>query len=423
LDIETAMRSRFLSLLWSPGGLTLLILAFIILAATAAYMALEGWDFLTSLVFTLATITTIGYGNVVPSTRPAWIFTASLMILTLSVLAVALSTYASRLIHLVARGVNPMEQNQRALASLDDHLVITAESGFASMLAHDLRAKEMPFAAITEDEDLHSRWLDEAVPTVLGNPDDEDILRRAGIERAAGFIVALASDADNVFVVLSAHDLNPHLRIVARAHTASSIPKLRRSGADEVILPEQITAINLVNLFRDHGRIGAVVSQVTDQLRQSLRVSSSLPTDQHAWPQHILFRALRLALQELSPDMERTLHALGEEFGRDAVAPNLSPGGLCRALDDLPRLWSAAGLGTIRVATCTEESAVLEETHCATCENMPAVGRAVCNLERGVITGALQARLGRTVRTQEAKCWGLGDRLCQFDITADPDTH
>ena len=96
---------------------------------------------------------------------------------------------------------------------------------------------------------------------------------------------------------------------------------------------------------------------------------------------------------------------------------------LGNAVEQLPALWSAAGLGTIRVAQCRDDAATIEETMCATCQGMPKVGRSVCNLERGVITGALEARLGRTVRTQETKCWGLGDSVCEFQITADPDTH
>ncbi|MCJ7822658.1 MAG: NAD-binding protein [Armatimonadetes bacterium] len=417
------MKARLTRTLSSPPVLTLLILAAVTLGATLTYMALEGWSFLTSLIFTLATITTIGYGNVYPAHRSAELFTAALMIVALAAVAVALSTYAARLITLVARGVSPMEQNERSLRDLNNHIVVVAEAGLAATLAADLRTKHIPFATITQDEALRDEWLQDAIPVVLGDPDDEGVLRQAGIERAMGLIVALASDADNVFVSLSAHDLNPRLRIAARAHAASSIPKLRRSGANEVVLPDQVTAINLVDLVRDHSQISAAVEQVTTELREALRASAAGGAEPSAAPRQILFRALRLALQELSPGMDDTLHSLGRQFGRAAVAPNLTGENLCDAVQQLPALWSSAGLGTVRVAQCNDEAATIEETVCATCQGMPKVGRTVCNLERGVITGALEARLGRTVHTKETKCWGLGDSICEFQITADPDTH
>ncbi len=416
------MKTRLLNILSSPALLTLLVLAAITLGATGVYMVLEGWGFLTAFIFTLATITTVGYGNVYPETRAAEVFTASLMFVGLAVVATALSTYAARLIKLVAQGVNPMEQNEQALRALDNHIVVAAEPDLAVRLVEDFRHRGMQAVAITQDESMHERWLAEGVPTLLGNPDDEDILLRAGIERAAGLIVALGSDADNVFVSLSAHDLNPRLRIAARAHAASSIPKLKRSGANEVVSPEEVTAINLAGLFREHDQIGKAVQEVTAELRDAL--GRAVQTGGSGiGPRAILFRALRLALQDLSPGMDDTMYALGRQFGRDAVAPNLTGDGLCDSLTRLPALWSSAGLGSIQIAQCHETGAVIREEECSICQGMPKVGRPVCHLERGVISGALEAKLGRAVSAKETKCWGLGDGVCQFEITADVDVH
>jgi hypothetical protein len=236
-------------------------------------------------------------------------------------------------------------------------------------------------------------------------------------------IVALGADADNVFVTLSAHELNPSVRIIGRAHSASSIVKLRRSGANEVVLPEQITAMNLVDLFRDPAHISGAVRQAIDELRTVLHESPTAPADLRNRPRQVLFRALRLALQELGPDMETTLYALGRQFGSEAVAPNLSGDKLCDVLDQISPVWSAAGLGYLQVAACTDTSARLAENECATCEGLPAVGRPVCHLERGVLAGALEARLGRSVHAREVKCWGLGDRVCEFEVTVDVDVH
>jgi len=87
------------------------------------------------------------------------------------------------------------------------------------------------------------------------------------------------------------------------------------------------------------------------------------------------------------------------------------------------RVTDPSRLGRIRVADCAESSARIEEDECSTCQGLPQVGRPVCHLERGVIAGALQAQLGRGVRTRETQCWGLGDCGCTFEIAADLDVH
>jgi voltage-gated potassium channel len=417
------MRSRVVAVLWSPLGLTLSALAVVIVGSTLVYSASEGWDSLTALNFTLATLTTVGYGNVYPAHRTGEIYTAALMLLALTSAVVVLSTFANRLIALVSRGMSPMERNERAVRALQDHIVVAASGELAAMIVQNLRARELPFVVITDDDGVHARWLEEGVPTVLGSPDDEEILLRAGIQRARGLIVALGADADNVFVTLSAHDMNPSVRIIGRAHSASSIVKLRRSGANDVVLPEQVTAMNLVDLFKDPAHISAGVRQAVDELREVLRESPAAPASLHNRPRQVLFRALRLALQELGPDMETTLYALGQQLGGEAVAPNLHGDQLCDLLDSLTPMWSAAGLGYLQVTACDDRKAHLEENECATCEGLPAVGKPVCHLERGVLAGALEARLGRTVHAKEVRCWGLGDRVCEFEVTVDVDVH
>jgi predicted hydrocarbon binding protein/voltage-gated potassium channel Kch len=417
------LKNRLFALLQNPFIISFLGLLLVIPLSTLFYMRQEGWNFLTALIFVLETVTTVGYGNVFPHHHAAQIFTAVLLLIGIGVVITALATFSGHLIRLILKGANPMEKNERALAALSDHIVIAAEDNLANLLSQNLRVKELPFVLITQDEAILNRWLEQGTPVVFGNPDDETVLRKAGIERAAGLIVALTSDADNVFVSLSAHDLNPTLRIVARAHNPSSIAKLRRSGADEVILPEQVTAINLVDFFRSREWVGNLVQQITGELREELGSYDKLPSEQQGHTQQLLFRALRLALLELSPDMESTLYALGTQFGREAMGPHLPQGSLCQALEKLSDLWLGAGLGQLRVVQCAKDAAVVEEGQCSTCENLPNVGRTVCHLERGVLAGALEIALGRTARVQETKCLGLGDQFCQFEISSDIHPH
>jgi voltage-gated potassium channel len=126
---------------------------------------------------------------------------------------------------------------ERQITQLRDHHIVAGFGRVGRQTALALRDLGHPVVVIEENAAAVHEALDDGCLVVEGNATEDEILLQAGVTRAAGLIAALGSDADNVFVILSARDLNAALPIVARANAASAIPKLTRAGATQVISP------------------------------------------------------------------------------------------------------------------------------------------------------------------------------------------
>ena len=126
------------------------------------------------------------------------------------------------------------------VSSLRDHYVICGHGRLGTRIERDLRARGEPFVVVDWSQQHEESFLRQEIPHLIGDATHDDVLRRAGVERARGLVAALDSDASNVLAVLSARELNPELLIVARANSEASESKLRRAGADRVVTPDAI---------------------------------------------------------------------------------------------------------------------------------------------------------------------------------------
>jgi voltage-gated potassium channel len=138
-----------------------------------------------------------------------------------------------------------------ALAKLSGHVVICGFGRNGQQAAHTLRVHGQPFVVIEQDEEIME---DEAIehPDIIyliGDSTEDDVLVRAGVQRAKALITTLPEDADNVFIVLSARDLNPKIQIISRASQGSSVMKLKKAGADSVIMPDKIGGTHMATLI------------------------------------------------------------------------------------------------------------------------------------------------------------------------------
>ena len=134
-----------------------------------------------------------------------------------------------------------MNQASRNIGHLSGHYVICAYGRVGRAVTQELRRRNCTLVVIESTPELEPLLAEHGVRYIPGDPADESVLRQAGIERARGLICAVDSDAANVFITLTARALNPHLRIVARASERTSIDKLVRAGADEVVSPYGLT--------------------------------------------------------------------------------------------------------------------------------------------------------------------------------------
>jgi voltage-gated potassium channel len=227
-----------------------ILLQVIILVGILGYMIIEGASFLDSLFMTTISITTVGYGEVVPLSEAGKWFTIVMLITSWGTFAFAIT----RITQFVVSGeINQYFKTRRlmkSIAELNNHVILCGYGRNGHQAAQILKAHKVPFIVIEKDVELIERKLREGedILHLEGDSTDDDLLRLAGVERARALITTLPVDAQNVFIVLSARSLNPNIQIISRASDAATVPKLKKAGANNVIMPDRIGGTHMATL-------------------------------------------------------------------------------------------------------------------------------------------------------------------------------
>ncbi len=227
-----------------------LVLQAIILVGILGYMFIEHASFIDSLFMTTISITTVGYGEIIPLSLAGKWFTIFLLITSWGTFAFAIT----RITQFVVSGeINKYFKTRKLMkniAALDNHVILCGYGRNGHQAAQILRSHGVPFVVIEKNEQLIHKKLSEGedIFHLEGDGTDDDLLRLAGVERARALITTLPVDAQNVFIVLSARALNPKIQIISRASEASSVSKMKKAGADNVIMPDRIGGTHMANL-------------------------------------------------------------------------------------------------------------------------------------------------------------------------------
>lgn len=209
----------------------------VILYGTFGYMAVEGWNVLDSLYMTLITLTTVGFTEVHPMDEAGRIFTITVLVLGVGLVAVTLSL-AAQLIQEGALGDRGRRRRMaRRIEDLQDHFIVCAYGRVGRTVCRELEAERASFVVIDQKESLEDEMSRDGLLYMIGNPSDEWMLRAVGVLRARGLVCAVDDDASSVFITLAAKALNPGLYVVARASTENAARALFNAGADRVISP------------------------------------------------------------------------------------------------------------------------------------------------------------------------------------------
>ena len=205
-----------------------------IVVGTVAFHLLEGWSILDSLYVTVQTVTTVGFGDVTPRTTLGRVFATVFMMVGVGVVLYALTSTVQSIVHseLFAR-----YRQTRQMNKLRDHFIICGAGRVGSHLMRSLRAVDGVFLVIESDQQKCEALMAMNIPVLVRDATLEESLIEAGVEHARGLASCLPDDADNVYVVLTARDLNPNIHIVARAAEEQAESKLIRAGANRVVAP------------------------------------------------------------------------------------------------------------------------------------------------------------------------------------------
>jgi voltage-gated potassium channel len=200
-------------------------------------LILDQLSWFDSFYFTLITLTTVGYGEPEHTTEGARYFTAGLIILGVGTLGYALSSAAQAVIESELLSTFGKRRMYKDINKLSGHYIVCGAGRVGAGVIRDISRSGHDLVVIEGDESIADRLLAQGQLVLMGDATNEDVLKAAGIERARGIVCAVSSDPDNLYITLTARDLNKELRIISRANDEAAVGRLLKAGANKVVSP------------------------------------------------------------------------------------------------------------------------------------------------------------------------------------------
>ncbi len=227
---------------------TLFLVFAIILLGVAGYMILSDYSFVDALYMTVITITTVGFGEVQPFTPEEKIFTVFLILTSITVFGYAVSTFSEYLVSGKLFEQFKHRKVEKKIKSLKGHTIVCGFGRNGKQAILKLKNYNQQFVVVEKDKEIAAELDVNNLLNIQGDATLDETLLRAGIKNAATLITALPSDADNLFLVLTANQLNSTCKIISRASNESSYAKLKIAGASNVIMPDKLGGDHMASL-------------------------------------------------------------------------------------------------------------------------------------------------------------------------------
>lgn len=225
--------------------ISLLILALIFVIGTVGFHFIEGWGLVESLYTTVITLATVGYGDFHPAQTEGRIFTVVLIIVGVGTMAVTISLATETMIkgHLekaLGRG-----KLKNRIEKLKDHCIVCGYGKIGRHICAELAAEKKDFVVIDNDPKVIQTIMDKGYIYYSGNATDDSTLIGSGIKKARGIVCVLPTDAENLYVILTAKELNPDIYVLSRSEEETSERRLIRAGADRIISPYAVGGMRM----------------------------------------------------------------------------------------------------------------------------------------------------------------------------------
>ena len=224
------------------------VLVIIIVAGVIGYVVIEEWSFVDALYMTIITITTVGYAEVHPLTASGQIFSIFLIVGGVSGALYALSGIAGYIIEGHLGTTLGRRRMEKTVTKLKGHFILCGYGRVGQEIARIFTEEGIPFVVIDKNQESIASIEKNGGLYVFGDATRDEVLKEAGIEQARGLVVALGSDADSVYITLSARGLRPDLFIEARASSSMAGAKLKKAGANRIIAPYSLGARRMAEL-------------------------------------------------------------------------------------------------------------------------------------------------------------------------------
>lgn len=225
--------------------LSIALSVLLMFVGTVGYMVIEGWDALDALYMTVTTLATVGYGEVHALTTPGRIYSIVLIFLGVGYFLYVGGAVIQFMVEGRVRRLLGRRRLDRKLSRLKNHHIVCGCGRIGKVVVDKLRRENFDMVVIEKNPAMIETLEMMKLAYICGDAGDEDILLKAGIDRAKALVAVLATDADNVFLVLTARQLAPKLKIIARASTEAAKAKLTAAGANATEAPYETGAATM----------------------------------------------------------------------------------------------------------------------------------------------------------------------------------
>lgn len=227
--------------------IALLLLFIVFLIGVFGFYFFSDYSWIDAFYMTVITVATVGFGEVKPLSPQEKVFVSLLIISSIFILAYAISVITE---YILSKKLGESRDSvvQKKMKFMQNHVIVCGYGRNGKQASQKLLAYNQPFVIIEKNEEVVERSSNNETLFVLGDATEDEILLKAGIKKASTLICATPNDADNLFVVLSARQLNKKLKIISRASEETSYKKMKLAGADDVIMPEKIGGDHMASL-------------------------------------------------------------------------------------------------------------------------------------------------------------------------------
>ena len=251
----------------------LLLLSCAVAISTIGFMIIEEVSLLDAFFMTIITLSTVGYSEVFPLSNSGKIFSAFMIMLNIGVVAYTLSVFSEYIIagnFFKHRNKIRMEKRVRKLSN---HIIICGYSKYAEESIQHFEAYNQKWVLIEREEERINQFqqLHEDGMFIQGDGSEDEILEMVQIKKAKAIISAMSDNSENIFITLTARQLNPKIKIIARTASSRTEKKLRTAGADHVIMPERISGFYMATVVNKPGTV-EFFDQITNEWQSEVHI-------------------------------------------------------------------------------------------------------------------------------------------------------
>lgn len=257
-------------LLFRKFILPVLMIGFLIVVGTVGYVWIDDYTWLNALYMTIITVGTVGFGEIQPLSPAGKLFTIFLILASLATVAFYITMITRLLLDGEWRKQYQLYRLSKKINAMKNHVIVCGYGRNGHQACEVLRQNKIPFVVIEQRQHYLNGLHETELPVVQGDATKDESLLEAGLINARALISALPNDSDNLFIVLTARQLNPDLVIISRASDDHTIKKLKIAGATNVIMPDKLGGSHMASLalIPDvHELLSMITTTQNDELR------------------------------------------------------------------------------------------------------------------------------------------------------------